>query len=83
MFCLYLGFLLFCFSKANTLILGTPKDYISPLSLQGQSQKGWVQFLVRILKVVIGGSRCVVFMSFVLSYETMMSRKYDCVFVWV
>jgi hypothetical protein len=34
--------LLFYFSRTNTLILGTPKDYISPLSLQGQSKKGWV-----------------------------------------
>jgi hypothetical protein len=40
-FCSYLV-LLFCFSRASTLILGTPKDWNSPLNLQGHSYTGWV-----------------------------------------
>ncbi len=69
--------LLSCFSRASTLILGTPKDYNSPLSLQGRSQKGWVQFSVRIFETVTWGSQCVIFLSFVLSNGATMSRKSD------
>jgi len=36
-----------------------------------------VWFFIRILEVVIGGSQCVVFMSFVLSNGAMVSRKSD------
>ncbi len=36
-------------------------------------------FFVKILEVVIGGSRCVVFMSSVLSSGAMVSRKLYCV----
>ncbi len=34
-------------------------------------------FFVRILEAVTGGSRCVVFLSFVLSNGTMVSKKFD------
>jgi hypothetical protein len=36
------GFYYFVFSRVNTLILGTSKDYNSPLSLQGRSYTRWV-----------------------------------------
>jgi hypothetical protein len=57
--------------------LGTPKNCNNPLNLQGRSHKGWVWFFVRILEVVIVGSRCVVFLSSVLSSGAMVSRKPD------
>jgi hypothetical protein len=59
--------------------LGTPNNYNSPLSLQGQSHKGWGWFFVRIHEVVTRGSWCVVFLSSILSNGTMVSRKQNCV----
>jgi len=77
-FCSYMSFIVLLF-KSKYLNFGNSKRLQQSITLQGQSQKGWVQFFVKILKAVTGGSQYVVFMFSVLSNGAMVSRKLNCV----
>jgi hypothetical protein len=69
------GFGFLTFQKQVPWFLETSKNCNNPWSLQGWSHKGWVWFFVRILEVVIGGSRCVAILFSILSSGVMVSRK--------